>query len=199
VAGQFFGGARVKWPIRLRDKELLLRPLRYRDKRVWDSVRLINREWLAPWEATRPEIEANYPLPSYFEMVRAHSRDGKGLYSISLGIWILEDGSERLIGQITMGGIVFGAMRGAHIGYWLDQNYVNRGLTTRAVSLLTGFAFSELSLHRVEINLRPENVASKRVAEKCGYVFEGIRPNYLHIDGAWRDHVTYVKENPTIR
>jgi ribosomal-protein-alanine N-acetyltransferase len=192
-------GASSKWPIQLNERELLLRPLRYRDKKTWDRVRLANREWLAPWEATRPEVESNYPLPSYFEMVRIHRRDGKGLYSISLGIWLLENGTQRLIGQITMGGIVFGAMRGAHIGYWLDQNYVNRGFTTRAVSLLTDFAFQELALHRIEINLRPENGSSKRVAEKCGYVFEGIRANYLHIDGAWRDHVTYVKENPAIR
>jgi [ribosomal protein S5]-alanine N-acetyltransferase len=196
MAGQ---GVRNHWPIRLRDNELLLRPLRHRDKKAWDYVRLINREWLSPWEATRPKIEENYPLPSYFEMVRTHQRDGKGIYSISLGIWLLEKQGELLIGQITMGGIVFGAMRGAHIGYWLDQNYVNRGLTTRAVNLLTGFAFNELSLHRIEINLRPENFASKRVAEKCGYTFEGIRPNYLHIDGSWRDHATYVKENPEIR
>jgi ribosomal-protein-alanine N-acetyltransferase len=53
-------------------------------------------------------------------------------------------------------------------------------------------------LHRIEINIRPENAPSCRVAEKAGYLLEGTRERYLHIDGQWRDHVSYVKENPTV-
>ena len=90
-------------------------------------------------------------------------------------------------------------MRGAHIGYWIDQRYANRGYTTRAVILLTKFGFAELHLHRIEINLRPENEASRQVAIKAGYLLEGSRNNYLHIAGVWRDHITFVKENPVIR
>ncbi|MFM8191093.1 MAG: GNAT family N-acetyltransferase, partial [Candidatus Nanopelagicus sp.] len=121
------------------------------------------------------------------------------LRSISLGIWLRENDSQKLIGQITLGGIIFGAMRGAHIGYWIDQRFASRGYTTRAVKLLTKFAFQTLKLHRIEINLRPENEASKKVAIKAGYVLEGARNNYLHIAGDWRNHITFVKENPEIK
>jgi ribosomal-protein-alanine N-acetyltransferase len=41
--------------------------------------------------------------------------------------------------------------------------------------------------------MRPENVASKQVALKCGFEFESLRKRFLHIDGDWRDHHTYVK------
>jgi ribosomal-protein-alanine N-acetyltransferase len=123
----------------------------------------------------------------------------KALRSISLGIWLNENNEETLIGQITLGGIIFGAMRGAHIGYWIDQRFSNRGYTTRAVKLLTKFGFNNLKLHRIEINLRPENEASKKVAVKAGYLLEGARNNYLHIAGDWRDHITFVKENPEIK
>ena len=44
----------------------------------------------------------------------------------------------------------------------------------------------------IEINIRPENAASLRVVEKLGLRREGERAAYLHIDGDWRDHVTYV-------
>jgi ribosomal-protein-alanine N-acetyltransferase len=54
-------------------------------------------------------------------------------------------------------------------------------------------------LHRIEINLRPENEASKKVAIKAGYLLEGARNKYLHIAGDWRDHITFVKENPEIK
>jgi ribosomal-protein-alanine N-acetyltransferase len=132
-------------------------------------------------------------------MVMQLNRELRALRSISLGIWLNENQDQVLIGQITLGGIIFGAMRGAHIGYWIDQRFANRGYTTRAVKLLTKFGFEQLRLHRIEINLRPENEASKQVAIKAGFLLEGARNNYLHIAGDWRDHVTFVKENPAIK
>jgi ribosomal-protein-alanine N-acetyltransferase len=178
------------WPVKIRQEELILRPLRFRDKKNWDKVREINREWLSPWEATRPNID---------QMVVQHKREGRSARTISLGIWIRQSKEEIFVGQITLGGIVFGAMRGAYIGYWIDQRFANRGYITRAVKLLTEFGFEKLLLHRIEISMRPENEASKKVAEKAGFKFEGIRTSYLHIDGAWRDHLTFVKENPLIK
>jgi ribosomal-protein-alanine N-acetyltransferase len=184
---------------KLVDGELFLKPIRFRDKAQWDSVRAINRDWLSPWEATRPNIDHNSALPSYYGMVMQLNRELRALRSISLGIWLNENQDQVLIGQITLGGIIFGAMRGAHIGYWIDQRFANRGYTTRAVKLLTKFGFEQLRLHRIEINLRPENEASKQVAIKAGFLLEGARNNYLHIAGDWRDHVTFVKENPAIK
>jgi [ribosomal protein S5]-alanine N-acetyltransferase len=184
---------------KLVDHEIVLKPIRFRDKNQWDSVRSINRDWLSPWEATRPRVDQDNPLPSYYGMVMQLNREMKALRSISLGIFLSEKGSEKLIGQITLGGIIFGAMRGAHIGYWIDQRFSARGYTTRAVKLLTRFGFESLKLHRIEINLRPENEASKKVAIKAGYVLEGARNNYLHIAGDWRDHITFVNENSAIK
>ena len=185
-----------RWPFVIRDHEIVLRPLRFRDRSAWQRVRSANVDWLAPWEATRPEIDSDSPLPTFYEMVRFYKKEGRDLRSISLGIWLVDAGRELLIGQITLGGLVFGAYRGGHIGYWIDQRYANRGYTTRAVKTLTEFAFTELQLHRIEINLRPENSASKKVAEKSGFYFEGVRERYLHIAGGWRDHLTFVAENP---
>ena len=184
---------------KLVDGELFLKPIRFRDKSQWDSVRAVNRDWLSPWEATRPNIDHKSALPSYYGMVMQLNRELRALRSISLGIWLNENRDQVLIGQITLGGIIFGAMRGAHIGYWIDQRFANRGYTTRSVKLLTKFGFEQLRLHRIEINLRPENEASKQVAIKAGYLLEGARNNYLHIAGDWRDHVTFVKENPAIK
>ena len=184
---------------KLVDGELFLKPIRFRDKAQWDSVRAVNRDWLSPWEATRPNIDHKSALPSYYGMVMQLNKEIRALRSISLGIWLNEDGEKKLIGQITLGGIIFGAMRGAHIGYWIDQRFASRGYTTRAVKLLTKFGFDGLKLHRIEINLRPENEASKKVAVKAGYVLEGSRNNYLHIAGDWRNHITFVKENPEIK
>ena len=189
------------WPITLHGTQIYLKPLRLRDRKKWLNVRAENRECLSPWEATLPFIPGSdaeslrKELPSFFRLVRTlnhESRDGR---SISFAIWH----ENNLIGQISMGGIILGALRGAHIGYWIDRAYAGRGYTTEAVNLLTEYGFSVLALHRIEINLRPENAASRRVAEKAGYVFEGERHRYLHIDGDWRDHLSFVKENPLVK
>ena len=182
----------------IRAGDLTLRLLRMRDRSTWEEVRRVNREWLSPWEATRPAIDSDEPLPSYFAMVRQARRDAQDLRSLSLGIWLNEGGRQIFVGQITLGGISFGAARQAFIGYWVDRRFANQGITTQAVMGLTQYAFKELKLHRIEINMRPENAASQRVAEKAGYAFEGIRNLYLHIDGDWRDHKIFVKENPEI-
>jgi ribosomal-protein-alanine N-acetyltransferase len=59
-----------------------------------------------------------------------------------------------------------------------------------AVALASDHCF-DIGLHRVEINIRPENMASRRVVEKLGFRPEGMRPALLHIDGAWRDHLAF--------
>ena len=188
------------WPVVLTTSDLRLQALRFRDKSAWNTVRAQNRDWLAPWEATIPSVPGEdapdvRQLPSYFEMVRTLNSEARAGRSYSFAIWH----QRNLVGQISLGGVILGAMRGAHIGYWIDKNYANRGFTTQAVLAIADYSFDALKLHRVEINLRPENAASRRVAEKSGFIFEGERPRYLHIDGSWRDHITFVKENPAVK
>jgi ribosomal-protein-alanine N-acetyltransferase len=98
----------------------------------------------------------------------------------------------RLVGQLTVGGVHYGSLRAAHIGYWIGADHAGRGIIPTAVALATDHAFASLRLHRVEIAMRPENMPSRRVAEKLGFRYEGDREAYLHIDGDWRDHRVYV-------
>jgi len=190
------------WPTILYGDEITMRPPRLRDRKHWNNVRAENKEWLGPWEATLPQVPQDSPAyeglnnrPSFYQMVRMLNHEARAGRSYSFFIW----NGANFVGQITMGGVMYGALRGAHIGYWVDRNYANRGFTTQAVKLVTSFGFSQLGLHRIEINVRPENAASCRVAEKAGYVMEGQRKAFLHIDGAWRDHICFVKNNELIQ
>ena len=173
------------WPVTLVDGAVALRPLRQRDAREWREVRSRNAEWLRPWEATSPEPAVDAP-PTYAAMVRrlrAEAREGRTMpFVVTFG--------GRLVGQLTVGGISWGSLRSAHIGYWVDERVAGRGIMPTAVALATDHLFA-IGLHRVEINIRPENVASRRVVEKLGFRPEGMRPRYLHIDGDWRDHLSF--------
>jgi ribosomal-protein-alanine N-acetyltransferase len=46
-------------------------------------------------------------------------------------------------------------------------------------------------LHRVEIDLLPENERSRKVALKVGASYEGMRKAYMFVNGQWRDHESY--------
>ena len=79
----------------------------------------------------------------------------------------------------------------ATLGYWVDQDRAGRGIVPTAVALATDHCFKTLGLHRMEINIRPENAASLRVVEKLGFRDEGLRPRFLHINGEWADHRSF--------
>ena len=174
------------WQVELQEGKVGLRPLRFRDARKWREVRLRNSEWLRPWEATSPVPSAE-PAPTYTAMVRrlrAEARDGR-----SLPFAVTYDGT--LVGQLTVGGIVWGSLRTAFVGYWVDEAVAGRGVMPTAVAMAVDHCIGTLGLHRVEINIRPENIASLRVVQKLGFRDEGLRVRYLHIDGDWRDHLSF--------
>ena len=103
------------------------------------------------------------------------------------------------VGQVNVGDIVYGSLRGCHIGYWISKHVANRGIMTTAVALVVDHLFDVARLHRIEIAVRPENVPSNRVAQRLGFGFEGVRPAFLHINNAWRDHNIYVMIEPARR
>ncbi len=162
-----------------------LRPIRQTDRRAWRDVRARNADWLRPWDATSPDSLTGVPV-TFGAMVRALNTDAR---AGRLMPFVLTYG-ERLVGQVTVGGISWGSLRSAHIGYWVDRSVAGRGIVPTAVALATDHCFA-VGLHRIEINIRPENAASLRVVEKLGFRPEGMRLRYLHIDHGWRDHLSF--------
>jgi ribosomal-protein-alanine N-acetyltransferase len=69
--------------------------------------------------------------------------------------------------------------------------HAGHGYTTAAVRAVVRYAFEDLDLHRVEAACQPDNIASRRVLEKCGFTQEGIARAYLKINGQWRDHLLF--------
>ena len=96
-----------------------------------------------------------------------------------------------LVGQLTVASITRGSLCSASIGYWVSEHVAGRGIIPTAVALAVDHCLGPVGLHRVEISIRPENVASLRVVEKLGLREEGVRERYLHIQGAWCDHRTF--------
>ena len=179
------------WPVTLECGDLILRPIRYRDKREWTEVRGRNSQWLAPWEASNPAPGGG--LPDYRQMVRSLKIQAAQSTALPFLITERRPGASApvIVGQLTVSSIVWGSAMMATLGYWVDQARAGHGIAPTAVALVTDHCFRKLGLHRMEINIRPENGPSLRVVEKLGFRDEGYRPRYLHINGEWADHRSF--------
>lgn len=183
----------VQWPVTLTHSALRLQPLRKRDHIAWTQLRKANSEWLRPWDSTPPN-PADSP-PSFFSMVRQHELDARKGLCLPWGMWA----ADVLVGQMFVGGITYGPVLGCFAGYWIDRRYAGRGITPLALALAATHVFDVVGLHRLEVSIRPENLPSIRVAEKLGFVFEGVRRSFLHVDGDWRDHNIYAVISDEVR
>jgi [ribosomal protein S5]-alanine N-acetyltransferase len=98
---------------------------------------------------------------------------------------------DELAGVYNVSEIVRGAFQSAYLGYYAFVPLAGTGSMRAAMPLVFAHAFDELRLHRLQANVQPENVRSRRLLEATGWREEGYAPRYLFIDGAWRDHVLY--------
>ena len=186
------------WPVTLEHGDIVLRPFRRGDQIEWQSVRHRNRDWLGPWDATSPTPQTR-PL-TFGQMVRALNRQGRQGTALPWLVCVRTAvrGAPVIAGQLTVSSIVRGSGLFASVGYWIDRDRAGQGITPAAVALATDYCFQVMGLHRMEINIRPENAPSRRVAEKLGFRHEGVRRDFLHIDGDWRDHDAYALTAPEV-
>lgn len=161
-----------------------IRLVRARDARVLQNELLSNRSWLQPWEATSPYGGTTFDMRLSIRRLLQQYRDGGG-YPLVMEY----DG--QIAGQLNVWGVARGSLETATIGYWVSERFAGKGITPTAVAMATDICLGEMGLHRMEICIRPENVASLRVVEKLGFRYEGLRRRYIHIDGDWRDHYCF--------
>jgi [ribosomal protein S5]-alanine N-acetyltransferase len=179
-----------EWPVRISGRtpvgvDLTLRPLVLADGPAFHDVRRADAAWLEPWDATSPDPVA--PPRAFGELVAHYEADATSGQALPL---VIEVGG-RLVGQVNAGTIVWGSFRSCTVGYWVSRSVAGRMVAPTAVALVGDHLLGRQGLHRIEVNIRPENHASLAVVRKLGFREEGRRPHYLHIAGDWREHVAF--------
>ena len=84
----------------------------------------------------------------------------------------------------------------AEVGYMILPEYHGKGITTEAVQCVVDYGFNTMQLHSIEGVIDPENEASQRVLQKCGFVKEAHFKENEFYDGKFIDAVVYSKLNP---
>ncbi len=174
----------VPFTFALIHEEVTLRLIRMRDWKQIEAIQLANRDWFRKWEATNPDGPANF---DYRASVRNSIRQLNDESAIPLVI----EYRGKLVGQLTISNILHGSVSSAFIGYWISPEVAGKGITPLAVAMACDYMFQVVNLHRIEIDIRPENAASLRVVEKLGFRFEGTKKGFIHINNDWRDHSVF--------
>jgi len=99
---------------------------------------------------------------------------------------VIDNESKRMIGTCGFTTLDF-QNNAAEVGYVINPNFWGRGLATEAVRRVMDFGFMELNVHRIEAKYIVGNDRSRRVMEKCGMTFEGVRRGSMYIKGRYRD------------
>ena len=164
--------------------DISLRIIRHRDAKTIERLVLSNREWLRPWEATNPHGPTSFDFKAQTRSLLRALESNDGIPFVILY-------KNEIVGQLNVANILHGSVSSCVIGYWIAPEVAGLGITPTAVALAMDYMFKVVGIHRVEIDIRPENEASIRVVEKLGLRYEGLKENYIHINNDWRDHYVF--------
>jgi RimJ/RimL family protein N-acetyltransferase len=79
----------------------------------------------------------------------------------------------------------------ANLGYWVRSSATSKGVATAATRLMRDWGFANTDLVRLEVLVAVGNLASRRVAEKSGAVYEGTLRSRLMVHGIRHDAAMY--------
>lgn len=130
-----------------------------------------------------------YPikLPSQIDFRKRFQEHG--LWEDSSGtllIWA----EEQIVGAIAFFPVMY--YNALEIGYILFESTTrNKGYMTEALSLLVKFLFGTKKINRLQLSIIPDNIPSKRVAQKCGFQLEGVIRGAIFHRGTHHDMEMY--------
>ena len=137
------------------------------------------------------------PLVTNYDEALAHIKMMEDKIETNEGInWAITlKGDDKMLGVIGHYRIKPEHYR-AEVGYMILPEYHGKGITTEAVQCVVDYGFNTMQLHSIEGVIDPENDASQRVLQKCGFVKEAHFKEYEFYDGKFIDAVVYSKLNP---
>ncbi len=164
----------------LKGTHIVLRPVRERD---------LDALWEAHTDVSNRG--AFFPLGVLSEPAFRKQFAEGGFWQKEEGLLVIAAPDDEIVGHIEFF---------KPVSYWdafelsyqlYDERAAGRGYVTEAVQLLVDYLFATKKQHRIHLVIVPENAASRRIAEKCGFVLEGIVRGAFFNAGRNHDVVLY--------
>ena len=156
---------------------VLIRPLQLTDSDAMHAAVIESMEELLHW---LPWAHRKYGPVDATSFIEMNLRWWENQSEFPFGIFDATDGS--YIGNVGVNHIVR-PHRYANLGYWVRTSRTRQGLAARATRLAARYGFETVGLTRIEIVANPDNLGSRRVAEKAGARLEAIVRNRIVMHG----------------
>ncbi len=154
-----------------------IRPPRPSDTTAYSEAVTRSADHIGPWNPVEPD-----GLP---ELLR---RQGAGLRTFL----VIDDATGGLVGKCNVTNIVRARFCNGVLGYDSYLPFAGTGRMSEGMRQIVDRCFHTLphglGLHRLEINVQPDNERSIALARRLGFRHEGFSPRMLYINDAWRDH-----------
>lgn len=142
---------------------------------------------LRPWDegdvpALVAAIDGDREISVWLELIPQPYTESEGLAWVAAARTMWRDGTGAPF-AVTVGGDVVGGVginwidrehAVGDVGYWLSRAARGNGYTTRAVRLVARWAFAA-GCERLQLRADDQNAASQRVAERAGFLHEGVQ------------------------
>ena len=166
-----------KGTITLESKRLVLRHLEEKDAEELYNGYINQKEFLYYAHKEKRTIEEikellkeqieKYEFENYYNWVITLKDNGGIIGAINLKVNLNNDSVE--------------------FNYAIDNRYTNNGYMTEALECIKDFSLNHLKVNRFQGGCCVENIASKRVMEKCGMQYEGTLRNYIKLSDGYHD------------
>lgn len=157
--------------------------------RKWDMTDAPALVTLANNKKISDNLRDRFPHPYTFENAEEFIRfattgdSGEEIFAIEV------DGNP--VGAI---GAIFGSdvyRLNAEIGYWIGEEFWNRGIATAAIKEITGYLFENYDLERIYAECFSDNLASQKTLQKSGFSLEAILKRNILKNGVIKDSMIY--------
>lgn len=155
-------------------KNLNIREPQISDEPAFLEMTMASKVYHSPW------VSAPLTHQEFINYIQRANQPNQKSFLILLGY--------EIVGVFNLSEIVRGSFLSAYLGFYGSHKYAGKRLMSEGLKMLLECAFADLQLHRLEANIQPDNIASKRLVERNGFRKEGFSPRYLKINGEWRDH-----------
>jgi [ribosomal protein S5]-alanine N-acetyltransferase len=147
----------------LRSDSIRLRPLQQRDLDTF-YAKFNNLDYRGSF----------FPLGLQSEAKFHREFSESGFWDKDEGMLLIVTPDDEIAGEIEYFPIT-NYLVGYELSYLIfGPEHAGKGYATDAVRLLTEYLFARLRTNRLQLNIHPDNVASRRVATKAGYTLEGV-------------------------
>lgn len=158
-------------PIPIITPRLILKPPEVGDGKILNEAVLDSIDQLRqfmPWAKEKPSIDESE------EFVRQAAANWilKNNDEPYLSLFIFDKDRHRLIGATGYHHFDW-SIPSMEIGYWIRSTDAGKGFMTEAINALTQYAFKQIGVKRLTITCDVDNVRSKKIPERLGYVLEG--------------------------